>query len=357
MKRFFSFRGGKFLVLILLATVFIAGCTIRIGSSGGSGVTGVFKSFDKGNTWVEKNLFFHSNGLGSINRVNVINLTFDPQDRLAIYLAADGSGLLFSYDGANSWQKAKQVGDGRILSVAVDPKNKCVIYATFANTILKTVDCSRGWSEIYIDTRADKAVTALALDSFNNLVVYAGNSAGDILKSSDGGINWRVIHRIDNPIKKILIDFNDTRILYVASQNRGIFKTTNAGTSWAEINDGLRQYSGAFEYKDLIFDLTLPDALLLIAKYGLLKTEDGGRTWQAISLITPPASTDIFAVAISPVNNQEIYYATASTFYKTVDGGKNWITKRLPSNARASYLAVDPLDPNVLYLGLANPTR
>ena len=127
--------------------------------------------------------------------------------------------------------------------------------------------------------------------------------------------------------------------------------------SWAEINDGLRQYSGAFEYKDLIFDLTLPDALLLIAKYGLLKTEDGGRTWQGISLITPPASTDIFAVAISPVNNQEIYYATASTFYKTVDGGKNWITKRLPSNARASYLAVDPLDPNVLYLGLANPTR
>jgi photosystem II stability/assembly factor-like uncharacterized protein len=94
-----------------------------------------------------------------------------------------------------------------------------------------------------------------------------------------------------------------------------------------------------------------------VAKYGLLKTNDGGQTWQAISLITPPASTDIYSVAINPQNNLEIYYATASTFYKTVDGGQNWITRRLPTGAVATYLYVDPLEPNVIYMGMSNLNR
>ncbi len=352
-----AFGGKKSLIFILLILIFIAGCTIKLGGAKAPAVAGVFKSFDKGNNWVQKNLFLHSGGTGSIAGLNVINLTFDPVDNKAIYLASDGAGLLYSYDSGDSWQKANRVGNGRIESVVVDPKNKCVIYATFANTILKSVDCNRSWSEVYIDTRADKAVTALAIDAYSNLVIYGGNTAGDILKSTDGGGEWRVIKRLNNPVAKILIDPDDSRIIYVATKNSGIFKTTDAGANWTDINEGLKQYSGAFEYKNLIFDQSLPNSLLLVAKYGLIKTNDGGSTWEAIKLITPPATTDIYSVAINPQDNKEIYYATRSTFYKTVDGGQNWITKRLPSAAAPTYLTVDPSDPNILYMGLTNPTK
>lgn len=344
----------KTLIFLLLAIVFITGCTISFGNSKAPSVAGVFKSFDKGNTWIERNLFLHSGGTGTISGVNVLSLTLDPQDNRAIYFASDTDGLLYSYNAGDSWMKADPVGDGRIESVVVDPKNKCVIYATFANTILKTVDCSRSWTEIYIDTRADKNVTALAVDNYNSLLVYAGNSAGDVLKSVDGGRNWRVLERLKSPIAKILINSNDTRFIYIATKKSGLYKTTNGGVSWIDINDGLKQYSGSFEYKNLIFDLDLPDSLLLVAKYGLIKTNNGGETWEAINLITPPATTDIYSVAINPQNSREIYYATASTFYKTTDGGQNWITKRLPTNAVATYLQVDPVDPNIIYLGLAN---
>jgi len=104
----------------------------------------------------------------------------------------------------------------------------------------------------------------------------------------------------------------------------------------------------------LIFDLTTPDSLILVSKYGLLKTADSGLNWEPINLITPPASTDIFSIAINPKDNHEIYYATASTFYKTTDGGQNWITKRLPTAAVATYMQVDPNDPNIIYMGLSN---
>ncbi|MAF13329.1 MAG: hypothetical protein CMI53_00345 [Parcubacteria group bacterium] len=342
---------------LILASIFLTGCTISFGGSNTPSVSGVFKSFDRGNTWITKSLFLHSGGTGTISGVNVINLTFDPQDNRAIYLATETDGLLFTYDGGDSWQKAKQVGNGRIEAVAIDAKNKCVIYATFTNTVLKSVDCSRTWAEIYIDTRADKNVTALAVDFFNSLIVYAGNSAGDILKSTNGGTTWQVIHRLNNPITKILINPNDTRVLYLATNNNGIFKSTNSGISWIDINDGLKQYSGSMEYRNLIFDASQSDGLMLVAKYGLIKSNNGGATWNALNLITPPATADIFSVAINPQNNKEIYYATASTFYKTTDGGQNWITKRLPSNAVATYMQVDSNDPNILYMGFSNLGR
>ena len=343
----------KILILLLVGTFFISGC-LKIGSTPPPAVVGIFKSFDGGETWIERNLFLYSGGTGSMNTVSVKEFVFDPQDANAIYLMSKGNGLFYSYDSGDSWQKAQGVGDIVVESVAIDPTNKCTIYVTRANTILKSIDCNRSWSEVFIDTRADKLVTALAVDHFDSRVVYAGNSAGDILKSLDGGINWRVVNRINNPIKKFLIDPNDSRIIYIATQSAGLFKTISAGADWFDINDGLKPYSGSTEYKELIFDSTGVDSLMLVSKYGLLKTTDGGTTWQPLTLITPPATTDIFSVAISPANGQEIYYATASTFYKTFDGGENWVTKRLPSSGVAEYILIHPLQPNIIFMGMSN---
>jgi photosystem II stability/assembly factor-like uncharacterized protein len=335
----------------------ITGCTFQIGSGNQPVVAGVFKSFDKGDNWVEKNVLLSSGGIGNIRGLSVLGLTFDPQDYRAIYLTSSNYGLFYTYNGGDNWSRSNQVQTGRIESVMVDPKNKCIIYATMANTILKSVDCSRSWKEVYIDTRTDKALTALAIDFYNSAIIYAGNSAGDLFRSSDSGVTWQVIKRINNTIAKILIYPKDSHIIYVATKNQGIFKTTNGGVDWNQINEGLRPFSGSMEYKNLIFIPSLDSSLLLVSKYGLIKTTDGGSSWQDIKLITPPTSTDILAVAINPANADEIYYATASTFYKTYDGGRNWITKRLPSNAAASYLLIDPSAPNVIYLGFNIPTK
>ena len=347
----------KILILFVLTAIFLAGCTVNFGNTQPLAVAGVFKSYDSGNTWVPKNLFLHSGGAGSIAGVDVLSLTFDPQDNRAVYLASKASGLLYTYDSGDSWVKARAVGDFAVESVAIDSKNKCIIYITRANTVLKSVDCSRSWVEIYTDTRSSANLTAIAVDQYNNSTIYAGNSEGDILKSVDGGTEWRAIKRLDDRINKILIDENDTRVIYVATKSKGIFKTITAGADWLDINDGLKQYSGALEYRNLIFDESTPDSLMLVAKYGLIKTLDGGTTWQSIKLITPPATTDIYSVAINPSDNQEIYYATKSTFYKTLDGGQNWITKKLPTNTVPTFLLIDPAEPNVIYMGLTNVNK
>ena len=347
-------RGKLTLVFTAALALMVSGCAIRFGNQSQAPVVlGVFKSGDRTENWVAKNLFLHSGGAGTIAGVSVMSVIFDPQDTNALYLTSS-DGLLYSYDAGESWQRANSL-TGPVRTVAIDPGNKCVIYAGLNHTVVKSVDCSRSWAEVYLDEKPEKVITALGVDFFNNLIIYAGNSAGDVLKSDDGGVTWRVSNRFKNAISRFLIDPSDSRVIYVATAQQGLFKTTDGGVTWTDLNNGLQQYSGAFEFRHLIFDPTQANSLLLVAKYGLLKSEDAGETWQPVTLIPPPASTDILAVAISPADNQEIYYATASTFYQTFDGGQNWITKRLPTRGVPSVMLIDPTNPNVVYLGVAAP--
>jgi len=341
-------------LLFILACLMLSGCTIKLGGNNAPATLGVFKSVDNGEKWVEKNQFLSSGGVGRISGINVLSLTMDPSDKKGIYINSDASGLLYSYDGAESWQKATQIGSGLIESIAIDSENKCTIYATFANTILKSDDCNRNWSEIFIETRGLKfAITALAVDLVDNKIVYAGNAGGEVLKSVDGGTNWQTINRLGDRIVKILVDTENPETLYFATKTKGLFKAEGGGLSWVNINDGLKSFSGANEFKSLVFDQTLSNSLILASKYGLLKTKDGGLTWESIKLVTQPGSAEIYSLAVNPKNNQEIYYATASTFYKTTDGGNTWVTKRLPTNAAATAMLIDPVNPNVIYMGFS----
>ncbi|MBN1778825.1 MAG: hypothetical protein JW816_01215 [Candidatus Buchananbacteria bacterium] len=347
----------SFFSFLAAALILVSGCSISFNTQKTDTTAGVFKSTDKAATWAQANTFVFSGGIASIAGVNVVNLQFDPEDNKALYLNSSNSGLFYSYDAAAGWQKAADLSSGRVESVAVDPKNKCVIYAAVSNTIKKSVDCNRSFDEIYVDTRAEKTIRSLAVDGYNNLAIYAGNNTGDILKSLDGGVTWQVIERINKSIKKILVNPKDTRIVYVATDSGGIYRSSDSGNGWKNLNDSLKDYQGALNLRDLFFDPTQKDALVLVSKYGILKSNDGASSWTAYQLITPANSVDIYAAVLNPVNNQELYYATASTFYKTADGGQNWITSRLPTGAVPSILIIDPKNPNVVYMGFTAPSR
>lgn len=336
-------------ITLILLGLLVSGCIVKVGKKPPTDA-GIFKSYDKGLTWQSKYLFWGGGGVGSIAYVNVSKMVFDPQDNLAVYLATRENGLIYTYTGGENWLQSP-ISAGQIESIAIDPKNKCVIYVAYGNRILKSVDCNRSFEEIYVDNRPNIVVTSLVIDSYNNLKIYAGVSTGEIVKSFDGGISWQRINNFNNKVAKILINPNDTRIVYVATQNRGIFKTTDEGNSWQEINENLKFYAGAFDFKDLIFDYA-SNGLILASKYGLIKSADEGETWQALNLITPPGSVDINAVAVNPIDSNGIYYTTSSVFYKTEDGGKNWITRKLPSLSIATALLVDYRNPNILYMGM-----
>lgn len=344
----------KKMYFVLAVVVFLAlggaGC-ITIGAPSQTGVDGgVFKSINKGTDWAQVNVVPTATGMGSLNGINVMDLVFDPQDNNAIYLASAGSGLFYTWDGAKSWKYVDSLGGGYVNSVAVDYKNKCVLYAALQNKIWKSIDCARSWKAMYYDTRADIYVSAVSVDPANSNIVYAGLSGGDILKSTDGGVSWSTIQRIGNKVIKIILHPAKTSIIFAATQNNGVWKSTDGGAKWAD----LRSKTDKFSNSNTVYDLDMDKeakVMYLTAQYGIIVSNDLGENWQKVDLLTPPGATHIYSFAVNPANAAEIYYSTASTFYSSFDGGKNWATKKLPTSRAGTALLVDPQNPSLLYLG------
>jgi len=354
MRKFFFF----FLFFATAVVLGGAGC-ISVGGSAPVAIDGgIFKSGDKGISWVQRTQLFTVGGeKKDFSKDVMTSLVFDPADHTSLYATGVGTGLLYSYNGGLGWQKPEQIKAGTVSGVAVDSKNKCLIFVALGNLILKSEDCSRGFVPVYQEGRPEVRLTHIVIDPASSFVLYAGNSVGDLFKSTDGGKNWLVIKRFENPLARIIINPTNTRIVYIATQEKGLYRSNDGGVSWTEMNEGLKKYGGAYVFHDLVLMDAKSESFLLASQYGLTRTTDAGATWEALNLLTPPNGADIKVIAVNPANNKEIFYATPSTFYRSVDGGAEWGTQKLPSTRPPAFLLIDSLDPKIMYIGFGQPIK
>ncbi|MDD5341475.1 MAG: YCF48-related protein [Patescibacteria group bacterium] len=352
------------LISCLVLTMFLSGCSlVSQPSANVGGPLGVYKSQDGALSWASKISLLNDQGkILTIGDVSVSKILLDPSDRNAVYLVTN-KGLYYSYTGGEDWQGVSNFGTSQISDVAVDYFDKCNIFVALGQYIYRSTDCLRTWQSAYYDSRTDVQLTQIMTDHYNKTYLYAGNNKGEVLKSLDMGKTWQTIKRLNNPVKQLVIDADDSRIVYVLTQTAGIYKTADGGKTWkddkpdTDINKGLDQFPESRTTSYMVQDSTKKNSYVFASKYGLLKTADGGATWQAIPLITPERSANIFGLAIDPKNAKIIYYTTENTIYKSVDAGKNWSTQKSPTSGMANFLLIDPQDTNIIYLGAKAITK
>lgn len=343
---------SRLIFLTAAFALFGAQC-IRFGGGGsaqGSG-GGVFKSVDRGAQWQQKTAVPTAAGVKSFGGANVTSLSVDPQDRLAIYAGTRESGMFYSYDGGESWRQPKDIAAGFVSAVRVDPKNKCVVYVATGNKILKSVDCSRTFESIYNDAVPTTFVSALAINPFQSNLLYAGTTKGALIKSTDGGNSWSIQGNLKSQIFDIVVDPRNSSFIYAAVKGKGVWKSTDGGTTFLDSSSELRKIKEGLDVRRIIVDSATPQALLLASKHKVSRSTDGGTTWTALPIISPE-TVEILALAVNPRNSSEIYYGTATTFYRSVDGGQKWSTEKLPTRRQASALLVDPEQAPIVYLGV-----
>lgn len=316
---------------------------------------GLWVSFDKGETWQKKSLMPTVSGVKDLADLNVEFLVFDPQDSNTIYWSAGESGLFVSYDMAESWQEIKGLPKGRYTDLVVDPNAKNIVYVALDNRIFKSSDCCRSWQNIYIDIPG-VPINAIAVDPLNSKRILAGLADGRLIKSEDGGTNWALYHDFKTNIKDIFFNFQVPKIVYLATQNAGIFKSIDSGESWHKIEElDSNKFPGVNVFYYGFFDLTKKDALFILTDAGFLRSDEGTKNWRDYKLLTQPGRVKINSFTANPRNPDEIYYATDTTFYKSINGGISWITKNLPTRRKVIYLTTNPSNPNILYLGTFKP--
>lgn len=317
---------------------------------------GIFRTADGGDTWAQLKVINLGAKQASIADMGIVTMAADPQDGKALYAGTVENGVIYTLDDGASWMQAPApMNVGRVQALAVDAKDKCTVYATVLNQIMKTTTCSRDWTRVYYDPRTDKAFTTLAVDWYNPQIVYAGTSDGDILRSENGGASWRVVERLDAiRINQLVMDPRDSRTLYAATAGSGVLKTADGGQNWTNIRKEFDAFDGAKRPNLIALDPNNAGRVYTVSKYGILLSDDGGATWNALQLPTPPGSVDMKAFAVDPKDPKHLVYATTKAVIWTVDSGKTWTTKKLPSNRGAAVLMYDGMSPKAnVFLGAA----
>ncbi len=342
-----------------LITVSSVVCVILLGLTGCLGQSakqttiegGVYKSINNAETWDRKNAVLTAGGTRSIEGVNTKTITFDPQDPETLYLGTYANGLFYTIDGGNSWS-ATVLDDEQINDIAVSPAAKCFITVATGNVLKRSNDCARTFSDVFIDTKKTTQTNSVAINRLNPAQIFIGTNAGSFLVSNDFGDSWELVRTFDDSIEKILLDDKTPNRIYVFMRSKGIYLSDDSGLNWKSLDRGLSNYNGANVYRDVYIDSNEPNTLIYASKYGLLKTNDAGTTWQPIETIVG-SSVNIYAIGVNSINNKELFFISNDRLYHTKDGGQTWIPRNLPSKRTGVRLLVHPNTPSIVYLGVA----
>ena len=351
--------------ILFIALFFTGASCVSLGGSSEttSGSAGMFVSQDRGDTWQSIVSLPTPSGIKNIANVSVYRLVDDPNDPDTMYLTSPENGLFFTYDNGVTWQRSTDgsLASGYVYSVAVHPRNKCVLYATNGRQVYRSDDCSRHWTELYRESRLDIVINSLAFNYFSPYQIYLSESNGDIMESYDSGNSWNVVKRLNTRIYSIVTSPLQEGLVYVTTASAGLYRSDNGGVDWLQLADGLKKYSGAMDYRRFLLHAKNSNTIYWVSTYGILRSDDKGGTWNAYNLLTPPGSANIYAFAVNPQNDNEIFYTATigarSTLYKSMDGGKNWITKKLPSGQVPTVLRSHPKKNSVLFMGFFVPAK
>jgi photosystem II stability/assembly factor-like uncharacterized protein len=84
---------------------------------------------------------------------------------------------------------------------------------------------------------------------------------------------------------------------------------------------------------------------------GLIKSTDGGQTWEIVStVLDPPVDFHAMSVSASDPNNIIGFDSGGRGLFKTVDAGKTWARFDYPGSYVAA-LAISPSDSNIIMAG------
>lgn len=159
-------------------------------------------------------------------------------------------------------------------------------------------------------------------------------------------VDWRHVHGLG-------LDPADHSILYIATH--GDFYQSISGAPPIKVDKVRADY--------MAFNAPLVSGFPLYASghpatggnTGLIKSNDGGITWEHVSnVIEPPV--DFHAMATSKQNPEMLigFDSGARGLFKTVDGGKTWDTIEPPAFEYISALAISPNDLDLIFAGTGN---
>ncbi len=195
-------------------------------------------------------------------------------------------------------------------------------------------------------------IDAIAVDPLNDSIIYCGSPSGGLWKSIDAGASWTALtdYLPIIGISSIAIDPGNTDIVYIATGDKdagqvysiGVLKSLDGGATWN--TTGLDwTISQSIIIHKLIIHPNNPDILFATSSDGIFKTQNSGQTWVNV------LNNELEDIEFKPGEPLTVYGVSNSTFYKSTDGGNSFTTVNVNISDRAQ-IAVTQANSDYVYL-------
>lgn len=197
-------------------------------------------------------------------------------------------------------------------------------------------------------------LNAMEVDPSNPNIWYVGAPSGGIWKSIDAGTSWTPLsdQLPQIGVSGIAIDPTNSDVLYIAtgdddagdSFSVGVMKSTDGGLTWN--TTGLNPGNSPGSMNEIFIDPNDSETLWVATSNGIFKTTNGGNTW------INKRSGNFDDLELKPGDASVLYAATGNIVYKSTNGGENWssITSGVLSGTARLEIDVTPANPDVLYI-------
>ena len=345
------------------------------------------RSDDGGNTWQLQA------GTGGLEQTNValwgppdvvagfpIDMQCDPRDPMRIFVNNYGGGNFLSKDGGQSWINASQGYTGALMhTVTVGRDNPALVYASARSGVFVSQDGGQTWKGMSRGVARAMEAHALAASPFDSahLIAVIGD-AGPVPKISyDRGQTWTQANSglwdaglvsggdlmrkvVFSPSVKSLVLAIQGDVKCAETGNcgggQGVIRSKDGGVTWEQtgLSEGMAT-DLVFAQDNSVYVSMLPGDLYL--------SKDSGDTWEVVAreissqveqIESDPdrASPALIALAIDPVEASRLY----AGFYSggvmvSTDGGATWTVSSAGMNPETTVrdLEVDPAHPGVIY--------
>jgi len=346
------------ILLLLPAMMLLSACSLTGGGSDG----GIFRSDDGGKTFSPKNAAENNRTIGA---VDVLSAAFNPQDGNILYIGTKASGIFKSENGGDFWKQLKVslTTPAKVYAVAVDPAVPDTVFVAAViggrGKIVKSFDGGGTWKDVYSEPANGSMILSLAVSPRNPSNIFAGTDKGQIILSEDGGETWRSAHWTENngAVFKIVFDSADANIAYFLVYQKGVLKTSDKGKSFQALFR--KQEEGMLSSRNELDGAVSIEADPLRGNWvyvgtseGLLRSKNGGDSWDLVKTLNKPDELNIRSIAINPQNSDEIACSVAQAFYKSNDGGVNWMPVQFNSSKTLEIVKYNPGNPSQIFVGL-----
>jgi photosystem II stability/assembly factor-like uncharacterized protein len=274
---------------------------------------------------------------------------------------AVGQYRAFRRVGAGAAWEPLLLGYG-VFSVAVAGRGT-VYFGSFGRVFRSTDGAEHFVSS---DVPGNGVITVLTVDPRDPEHVYAisevigvepGTSSNTLLVTTSG-LEWSEISTLPLSATSLTVDPDDPQRLYLGTTREGVLVSTDAGATWTPSGDdppcpGVDNSGEPRACVESI--LALDDAVVIGTQDdGVLRSTDGGETWQAVS---EPAYVESFSTA-----GNALFAAGATAWpglgrsadvrglvMRSDDAGATWEPADATLPAPIAMVAPDPREPDRLY--------